>query len=69
MSHGRAHFRQSDLSRAIRAAKAAGAERVEVDPSGRIVVHLKPHPGCPAQEDEPENPWLKALGRIADGKD
>ena len=69
MSHGRAHFRQSDLSRAIRAAKAAGAERVEVDPSGRIVVHLKPHPGCPAQEDEPENPWLKALERIPDGKD
>jgi hypothetical protein len=48
---------------------AAGAERVEVDPSGRIVVHLKPHPGCPAQEDEPENPWDKVLGRIADGKD
>jgi len=68
MSRGPAHFRQSDLSRAIRAARAAGAERVEVDPSGRIVVHLKPHPGA-VQDEEPENPWLKALGRTEDGKD
>jgi hypothetical protein len=68
MSRGPAHFRQADLSRAIKAARAAGAERVEVDPSGRIVVHLKPHQGG-VQDEEPENPWLKALGRIADGKD
>jgi len=35
-------FRQRDLSRAIRAAKAAGAEvdRVEIDTTGRIVVYL-----------------------------
>ena len=68
MSRGPAHFRQSDLSMAIKAARAAGAERVEVDPSGRIVVHLKPHPGG-VQDEEPENPWLKALERIPDGKD
>jgi hypothetical protein len=38
-------FKQSDLTRAIKAAKAAGIEvtRIEIDPEGKIVVViLKP---------------------------
>jgi hypothetical protein len=69
VSRARGHFRQADLSRAIKAARAAGAERVEVDPSGRIVVHLKPHPGGVQDEESFENPWEKALARTTDGKD
>jgi hypothetical protein len=36
-----ATFTQADVARAIRAAKQAGAEYVEVRPDGRIVVVLK----------------------------
>ncbi|WP_249694378.1 hypothetical protein [Stappia sp. WLB 29] len=38
---GKPSFRQSDLTRAAKGLKAAGVEvsRVEIEPSGRIVLH------------------------------
>jgi hypothetical protein len=43
MVHGRATFKETDLTRALRAARKAGAdvERVEVGRDGRIVLVLK----------------------------
>jgi len=43
MGHGRASFKETDLARALRAARKAGAdvERVELAPDGRIVLVLK----------------------------
>jgi hypothetical protein len=43
MGHGRATFKETDLTRALRAARKAGAdvERVEVGRDGRIVLVLK----------------------------
>jgi hypothetical protein len=43
MGHGRATFKETDLTRALRAVRKAGAdvERVEVDRDGRIVLVLK----------------------------
>jgi hypothetical protein len=53
---GRSTFRVNDLARAVKAAKMAGAERVEVDPSGRIIVFLAgPDPAPP--ETGRKNPW------------
>jgi hypothetical protein len=39
---GSCKFRQREITRSIRAAVAAGAkvDRVEVDPDGKIVVHI-----------------------------
>ena len=47
-----AAFTQADVARAIRAAKQAGAESVEVRPEGTIVVLLKSAPAAP-QEPAP----------------
>jgi len=47
-----AAFTQADVARAIRAAKQAGAESVEVRPDGTIVVLLKSAPAAP-QEPAP----------------
>ena len=43
MGHGPATFKETDLTRALRAARKAGAEveRVEIDRDGRIVLVLK----------------------------
>ena len=58
MSRGRSHFRQSDLTRAIKAAQAAGLEiaRIEIDPNGTIKIV----PGKPESE-QTENPWDEVL--------
>jgi hypothetical protein len=51
-------FRFRELARAVRAAKAAGGERVEVDPTtGKITVIVTGKPESAA----PENPWLAEL--------
>ena len=43
MGHGRSTFKETDLTRALRAARKAGVdvERVEVGRDGRIVLVLK----------------------------
>lgn len=40
MSTGRQKFRQREVQRAIRAARAAGAGTVEIEPDGKIVIRL-----------------------------
>jgi hypothetical protein len=44
MSRRPAHITQADVARAIRAAKQAGAEVVEVQPNGTIRVLIKASP-------------------------
>jgi hypothetical protein len=43
VGHGRAKFKETDLTRALRAARKAGVdvERIEFDRDGRIVLVLK----------------------------
>ncbi len=57
MSRRPATFTQADVARAIRAAKQAGAEFVEVRPDGTIVVLLKSAPMVPAALDDPFTQW------------
>jgi hypothetical protein len=53
-----AAFRQSDLTKALKAARAAGekVERVEIGQDGRMVVVLS-REGAPTQEREQKNEW------------
>jgi hypothetical protein len=61
----RNRFREVELARAVRAAKEAGGERVEVDPAtGKISVILTKS-GESATDSEVEN-WLSKQGRHAD---
>ena len=56
MSRRPATFRESDLRRAIKVAKAAGWSRVVINPSGQIVLE----PGEPSRQDsgdEGANEW------------
>jgi hypothetical protein len=58
-------FRERELARAVRAAKSAGGERVEIDPTtGKISVILT-KPGENVADNEVEN-WLSKQGRHAD---
>jgi hypothetical protein len=51
-------FRERELARAVRAAKSAGGERVEIDPAtGKISVILTKPGGDSAADNEVEN-WL-----------
>jgi|AmaraimetFIIA100_FD_contig_101_199577_length_2361_multi_4_in_0_out_0_2 hypothetical protein len=55
---GRNRFREYELKRAVRAAKAAGGERVEVDPmTGKISVVLAKPGETQASDNEVES-WL-----------
>jgi hypothetical protein len=56
MARAASSFRQSDVTRALRAAKAAGVgvERFEIDRDGKIVVVVD-RDGVP--EGELANPW------------
>jgi hypothetical protein len=44
-------FKQHDVSRALKGAAAAGLEvgRIEIDPSGKIVIIFKGDKGAPAE--------------------
>jgi hypothetical protein len=61
MSRGPRTFRQADVTRAIRAAVAAGVEveRVEVDKNGRIIVIAKG-----AGQAVSINPWDRAIEEL-----
>jgi hypothetical protein len=50
MSRRPAHITQADVARAIRAAKQAGAEMVEVQPDGKIVIRIR------APAEQPPDP-------------
>lgn len=52
----RSAFRQSDLTKALKAAKAAGSEvaRIEIAPDGRMVVVLTKDGSA---QEKPANPW------------
>jgi hypothetical protein len=53
----RNRFRERELARAVRAAKSAGAERVEVDPAGKISVVIG-KPDQSTADNELDN-WMK----------
>jgi hypothetical protein len=58
-------FRERELARAVRAAKSAGGERIEIDPTtGKISVILA-KPGESTTDNEVED-WLSKQGRRAD---
>jgi hypothetical protein len=60
MSRRTATFSQSDLQRALRAAKTAGIEieRIEIEPaSGKIVIIAK---GAEGRAESPLDQWLAA---------
>jgi hypothetical protein len=57
-----ARFRESEVARAVRAAKQAGASTVEVDPaSGKITVIV----GGKPDETTRGNPWDEVLNKDA----
>jgi hypothetical protein len=62
MGHGRCTFKEVDLTRALRAAKKAGAHvaRAEVARDGKIVLVLKKD-GEPSSRDE-RNEWDEING-------
>jgi hypothetical protein len=60
MSRGPATFRQSDLDRAVKVAKARGADRVEVDKDGKIVIVL----GKGDSATSAPNPWNEAVAKL-----
>ena len=54
MSRRAASVTQADVSRAIRAAKQAGAATVEVHPDGTIVIRVDAPPIAPVKADPPD---------------
>jgi hypothetical protein len=69
IKHPRARtFRQIDLKRALRAAKAAGLEvkQVELDPAtGKIIITTTDQAGTGTQMSNPLDSWLAAHARSA----
>jgi hypothetical protein len=63
MSRGPCTFRQSDLTRAINAVKAAGESvaRIEVDSAGKIVIVT----GKGDSVTSSSNPWDDAVAKLA----
>jgi hypothetical protein len=54
----RSRFLETELARAVRAARAAGGERVEVDPlTGKISVIVGGKPGAEPSDNDVES-WL-----------
>jgi hypothetical protein len=60
------NFRQRDLTRAIKGARAAGIDvaRIEIEKDGRIVLVFDE----PAQSNDKLNPWDTVLNHAADPK-
>jgi hypothetical protein len=59
-------FRQRDVTRAIRAAAAAGVDiaRVEVTKAGTIVIVTTAAAAVPTQEGSDDNPWNQAMTEL-----
>ena len=59
MARGASTFKQTDVTRALKAARAAGleVERVEIDKSGKIIVVT----GKPPVHELAVNPWDEVL--------
>lgn len=60
MARQPARFKTSDITRAFKGALAAGVERprVEVDPTGKIVVLFDDGPAAPEPiAEDASNPW------------
>jgi hypothetical protein len=71
MMRERCRFRQSEVTRVLRAARAAGAEvdRVEIEKDGRVIVIISKHKEALdfTAEDE-RNPWNEVLENAPDEK-
>jgi hypothetical protein len=69
MSRRPCTFRQSDLTRAIKAARAAGVEieRVEIERDGRMIVVMNKG-DVPQPNGGDTNPWDEVLSDVADKK-
>jgi hypothetical protein len=66
----RCRVRQSEISRAIRAALAAGVEvqRVETQKDGRVVLIIRGQEGVDMSVEPSRNPWDEVLDHAADEK-
>jgi hypothetical protein len=59
VSRGKCTFKQSDLTRALKATKAAGVDvaKIEIEPDGRMVMVLSGKEGNKDSNDTSGNPW------------
>ena len=59
MSRGKCKFKQSDITRALRATKAAGVgiSKIEIEPDGRMVIVLSDGEGEMTDYHCSGNPW------------
>ena len=66
MSRGRHTFRQSDVERAIKAARAAGETEFRVIVDGRLEIVVGSAPAKPAPEEAADR-WLKKHASAPEG--
>lgn len=61
MPRGKCTFKQSDLTRALKATKAAGVNvvKIEIEPDGKMVVVLSDNKEDLGTADTSGNPWDK----------
>ena len=59
MSRGKYKFKQSDITRALRATKAAGVgiSKIEIEPDGRMVIILSDGKAAMTDDHCSGNPW------------
>lgn len=63
-------FRQAELTRAIKAALAAGVEvdRVEIEKDGRVIVVVCKQKALDFPAESARNPWDEVLSHASDEK-
>jgi hypothetical protein len=59
MTRAQSHFREGDVRKLIRAAKAAGSkiEAIEIAPDGRVIITVTDADGKEAVTTVKQNPW------------
>jgi len=59
VSRGKYKFKQSDITRALRATKAAGVgiSKIEIEPDGRMVIILSDGKAAMTDDHCSGNPW------------